>query len=59
MRTFLLHGVNNAPEGKVFDGFLPHGARAGYLDIFRPDAIRVRAEVIPPRRSTPPIPGPT
>jgi len=38
MRTFLLHGINTAPEGKVFDGFLPHGARAGYVDIFRPDA---------------------
>ena len=38
MRTFLLHGLNTAPTGKVFDGLLPNGARAGYLDLFRPDS---------------------
>ena len=38
MRTFLLHGLNTAPQGKVFDGLLPNGARAGYLDLFRPNS---------------------
>ncbi len=38
MRTFLLHGLNMAPAGKVFDGLLPNGARAGYIDFFRPDS---------------------
>ena len=38
MRTFLLHGLNATPGGKVFDGLLPNGARAGYLDVFRPDS---------------------
>jgi len=38
MRTFLLHGLNSSPRGKVFDGFLPNGARAGYLDVFRPNS---------------------
>jgi hypothetical protein len=38
MRTFLLHGLNTAPAGKVFDGLLPNGARAGYIDFFRPDS---------------------
>ncbi len=38
MRTFLLHGLNTAPAGKVFDGLLPNGARAGYVDVFRPDS---------------------
>lgn len=38
MRTFLLHGLNAAPQGKVFDGLLPNGARAGYLDLFRPNS---------------------
>ena len=38
MRTFLLHGLNAAPAGKVFDGLLPNGARAGYIDFFRPDS---------------------
>jgi len=27
MRTFLLHGLNTIPAGKVFDGLLPNGAR--------------------------------
>ena len=35
MRTFLLHGLNTAAEGKVFDGLLPDGERAGYVDLFR------------------------
>ena len=35
MRTFLLHGLNAAPGGKVFDGLMPDGARAGYVDVFR------------------------
>ena len=26
MRTFLLHGLNATPGGKVFDGLLPNGA---------------------------------
>jgi hypothetical protein len=38
MRTFLLHGLNTATAGKVFDGLLPNGARAGYIDFFRPDS---------------------
>jgi hypothetical protein len=38
MRTFLLHGLNTAPAGKVFDGLLPNGARAGYVDVFRPNS---------------------
>jgi hypothetical protein len=38
MRTFLLHGLNTAPAGKLFDGLLPNGARAGYIDFFRPDS---------------------
>ena len=38
MRTFLLHGLNSAPAGKVFDGLLPNGARAGYVDVFRPNS---------------------
>ena len=38
MRTFLLHGLNMAPAGKVFDGLLPNGARAGYVDLFRPNS---------------------
>jgi hypothetical protein len=38
MRTFLLYGVNAAPSGKVFDGFLANGGRAGYVDLFRPDS---------------------
>jgi hypothetical protein len=38
MRTFLLHGLNMSPMGKVFDGLLPNGARAGYVDVFRPDS---------------------
>ena len=38
MRTFLLHGLNATPGGKVFDGLLPDGARAGYLDVFRPNS---------------------
>ncbi|MGA2618442.1 MAG: alpha/beta hydrolase domain-containing protein [Thermoguttaceae bacterium] len=38
MRTFLLHGLNTAPVGKVFDGLLPNGARAGYVDLFRPNS---------------------
>jgi hypothetical protein len=38
MRTFLLHGLNTAPSGKVFDGLMPNGARAGYVDLFRPDS---------------------
>jgi hypothetical protein len=38
MRTFLLHGLNTAPAGKVFDGLLPNGARAGYIDFFRPNS---------------------
>jgi hypothetical protein len=38
MRTFLLHGLNTTPAGKVFDGLLPNGARAGYIDFFRPDS---------------------
>ena len=32
MRTFLVNGLNTSPQGKAFDGFLPNGARAGYLD---------------------------
>jgi hypothetical protein len=35
MRTFLVSGLNASPSGKAFDGFLPNGARAGYLDLFR------------------------
>ncbi len=38
MRTFLLHGLNVTPVGKVFDGLLPDGARAGYVDVFRPNS---------------------
>jgi hypothetical protein len=38
MRSFLLHGLNTSPAGKVFDGLLPNGARAGYVDLFRPDS---------------------
>jgi hypothetical protein len=38
MRTFLLCGLNNSPAGKVFDGFLANGGRAGYLDVFRPES---------------------
>jgi hypothetical protein len=38
MRTFLLHGLNTGPTGKVFDGLLPDGARAGYVDVFRPNS---------------------
>ena len=38
MRTFLLHGLNTVAAGKVFDGLLPNGARAGYIDMFRSDA---------------------
>ena len=38
MRTFLLHRLNVAPAGKVFDGLLPNGGRAGYVDVFRPDS---------------------
>jgi hypothetical protein len=38
MRTFLLYGLNTAPAGKVFDGLLPNGARAGYVDVFRPES---------------------
>jgi hypothetical protein len=38
MRTFLLYGLNTAPAGKVFDGFLANGGRAGYLDVFRPES---------------------
>ena len=38
MRTFLLHGLNATPTGKVFDGLLPNGARAGYVDVFRPNS---------------------
>jgi hypothetical protein len=38
MRTFLLCGLNTAPAGKAFDGFLANGGRAGYLDVFRPDS---------------------
>jgi hypothetical protein len=38
MRTFLLYGLNTAPAGKVFDGLLPNGARAGYVDLFRPNS---------------------
>jgi hypothetical protein len=38
MRTFLLHGLNAAPAGKIFDGLLPNGARAGYVDVFRPNS---------------------
>jgi hypothetical protein len=38
MRTFLLHGLNTAPAGKVFDGLLPNGGRAGYVDLFRADS---------------------
>jgi len=38
MRSFLLHGLNTAPQGRVFDGLLPNGARAGYVDLFRPDS---------------------
>ena len=38
MRTFLLHGLNTAPAGMVFNGLLPNGARAGYVDLFRPDS---------------------
>ena len=38
MRTFLLHGLNTTPGGKVFDGLLPDGARAGYVDVFRPNS---------------------
>ncbi len=38
MRTFLVSGLNTAPQGQAFDGFLPNGARAGYLDVFRPDS---------------------
>ncbi len=38
MRTFLLLGLNTAPAGKVFDGLLPDGARAGYVDLFRPNS---------------------
>ena len=38
MRTFLLYGLNTAPAGKAFDGFLANGGRAGYLDVFRPDS---------------------
>ena len=38
MRTFLLHGLNAAPAGKVFDGLLPNGARAGYVHVFRPNS---------------------
>lgn len=38
MRTFLLYGLNTAPAGKAFDGFLANGGRAGYLDVFRPES---------------------
>ena len=38
MRTFLLNGLNLTPAGKVFDGLLPDGARAGYVDVFRPNS---------------------
>lgn len=38
MRTFLLHGLNTTAAGRVFDGLLPNGARAGYADLFRPDS---------------------
>ncbi|HWE04032.1 MAG TPA: alpha/beta hydrolase domain-containing protein [Tepidisphaeraceae bacterium] len=38
MRSFLLHGLNTAPQGKVFDALLPNGARAGYIDLFRPES---------------------
>ena len=33
-----MHGLNAAPAGKVFDGLLPNGARAGYVDLFRPNS---------------------
>jgi hypothetical protein len=35
---FLSHGLNTTPAGKVFDGLLPDGARAGYVDLFRPNS---------------------
>jgi hypothetical protein len=38
MRTYLRYGLNTAPAGKTFDGFLANGGRAGYLDVFRPDS---------------------
>ncbi len=38
IRTFLLYGLNTTPAGKVFDGFLANGGRAGYLDLFRPES---------------------
>ena len=38
MRTFLLHGLNETSTGKVFDGLMPNGARAGYVDVFRPES---------------------
>jgi hypothetical protein len=38
MRTFLLYGLNATSSGKVFDGLMPNGARAGYVDVFRPNS---------------------
>ena len=38
MRAFLLCALNTTDQGRVFDGFFAIGARAGYLDVFRPDS---------------------